>query len=91
MKLLIFMALTTLGAALVWPSVRPTAKQEPALEYLVRQPTIASEQPPLLIMLHGVGSNEQDLFNWPKSTRLTTKKCISADLVKGQLCRLAWG
>lgn len=63
MKLFIFMALTTLGAALVWPTVRSTPEQEPALEYLVRQPTIDSEQPPLLIMLHGVGSNEQDLFS----------------------------
>lgn len=31
------------------------------LHYLVRQPTIASAKPPVLIMLHGVGSNEQDL------------------------------
>jgi len=29
---------------------------------LVRQPKIASAQPPLLVLLHGVGSNEEDLF-----------------------------
>ena len=33
------------------------------LHYLVRQPEIKSAHPPLLILLHGVGSNEQDLFS----------------------------
>ncbi len=35
-----------------------------SLEYLVRQPKITIENPPLLIMLHGYGSNEQDLFSF---------------------------
>lgn len=35
-----------------------------SLEYIVRQPKIAIEEPPLLIMLHGYGSNEQDLFSF---------------------------
>jgi len=34
------------------------------LEYLVRTPKISVEKPPLLIMLHGYGSNEQDLFSF---------------------------
>jgi phospholipase/carboxylesterase len=34
------------------------------LEYIVRQPKIANENPPLLILLHGYGSNEQDLFSF---------------------------
>ena len=34
------------------------------LQYLVRQPVTASENPPLLILLHGYGSNEQDLFSF---------------------------
>lgn len=34
------------------------------LHYLVRQPTVNSAQPPVLILLHGVGSNEQDLFSF---------------------------
>ncbi|MCC7466412.1 MAG: hypothetical protein IT261_09095 [Saprospiraceae bacterium] len=34
-----------------------------ALNYLVREPKIKSEKPPVLILLHGVGSNEQDLFS----------------------------
>ena len=35
-----------------------------SLEYLVRQPKIEIDQPPLLILLHGYGSNEQDLFSF---------------------------
>jgi phospholipase/carboxylesterase len=34
------------------------------LEHLVRPPKINIENPPLLIMLHGYGSNEQDLFSF---------------------------
>ncbi|MEP6536107.1 MAG: alpha/beta hydrolase-fold protein [Bryobacteraceae bacterium] len=34
-----------------------------SLTHLVRQPAVPSEgRPPLLVLLHGVGSNEQDLF-----------------------------
>lgn len=36
----------------------------PVLQYLVREPKIKSEQPPVLILLHGVGSNEADLFSF---------------------------
>lgn len=35
-----------------------------SLEYLVRQPKISIPKPPLLILLHGYGSNEQDLFSF---------------------------
>ena len=34
------------------------------LHYLVRQPKTAIKNPPLLILLHGYGSNEQDLFSF---------------------------
>jgi phospholipase/carboxylesterase len=34
-----------------------------SLTYLARAPRIASENPPLLLLLHGVGSNEHDLFS----------------------------
>lgn len=34
------------------------------LHYLVRQPAVTSAKPPVLILLHGVGSNEQDLFSF---------------------------
>jgi phospholipase/carboxylesterase len=33
------------------------------LYYIVRQPKVTSIDPPLLILLHGVGSNEKDLFS----------------------------
>ena len=35
-----------------------------SLEYVVRQPKITTENPPLLILLHGYGSNEHDLFSF---------------------------
>lgn len=35
-----------------------------SLEYIARQPKKAIENPPLLILLHGYGSNEQDLFSF---------------------------
>lgn len=39
----------------------------PKLHYLVREPKIKSSTPPLIIMLHGVGSNEDDLFSLANS------------------------
>ncbi|MCF6297355.1 MAG: phospholipase [Flavobacteriaceae bacterium] len=35
-----------------------------SLEYLIRNPKVDIENPPLLILLHGYGSNEQDLFSF---------------------------
>ncbi len=35
-----------------------------SLQYVVREPKKASANPPLLIMLHGYGSNELDLFSF---------------------------
>jgi phospholipase/carboxylesterase len=39
-------------------------KSEDLLHYLIREPKIKSDNPPLLILLHGVGSNEKDLFSF---------------------------
>ena len=36
---------------------------ESALYYLVQQPRVKSAHPPVLILLHGFGSNEADLFS----------------------------
>lgn len=36
---------------------------ERPLEYLIRKPKVSVENPPLLLLLHGVGSNEEDLFS----------------------------
>lgn len=44
-----------------------TQNTEPSLHYLVRQPKIKSENPPLLLLLHGVGSNEQNMFSFANS------------------------
>jgi phospholipase/carboxylesterase len=35
-----------------------------SLHYIVREPLVKTENPPLLILLHGYGSNEQDLFSF---------------------------
>jgi len=35
-----------------------------SLEYLVRQPKTKAENTPLIILLHGYGSNEEDLFSF---------------------------
>lgn len=34
----------------------------PVLEYVIKEPKVQSKNSPLLILLHGVGSNEADLF-----------------------------
>lgn len=34
------------------------------LQYLIRQPKKTIENPPLLVLLHGYGSNEKDLFSF---------------------------
>ncbi|MCW7491595.1 esterase [Leptospira sp. 2 VSF19] len=36
---------------------------EKPLEFLIRKPKVSLEKPPLLLLLHGVGSNEEDLFS----------------------------
>ncbi|HRZ30855.1 MAG TPA: phospholipase, partial [Flavobacterium sp.] len=35
-----------------------------SLHYLVREPKIIQEKNPLLLLLHGYGSNEADLFSF---------------------------
>jgi phospholipase/carboxylesterase len=35
-----------------------------SLEYLIKEPTIKKESNPLLLLLHGYGSNEADLFSF---------------------------
>jgi len=38
--------------------------EESPLYYLVREPKTRINNPPLILLLHGVGSNEQDLFSF---------------------------
>lgn len=35
-----------------------------SLQYLIREPKVKTEKNPLLLLLHGYGSNEQDLFSF---------------------------
>lgn len=37
---------------------------EEELHFLVREPKIKSDNPPFIILLHGVGSNEKDMFGF---------------------------
>lgn len=37
---------------------------EYTLKHLIRKPKVVIKNPPLLVMLHGYGSNEQDLFSF---------------------------
>jgi len=50
------------GILLIAMSISTVNK--PSLTYLVREPKVSADKPPLLILLHGVGSNEKDLFSF---------------------------
>ena len=43
---------------------RRDEKQDALLHYLVREPKLKKDRAPLLLLLHGVGSNEKDLFSF---------------------------
>lgn len=60
MKLLILVSLFFVAMISAVPDT-------PVLKYLVREPGIKSAHPPMLILLHGYGSNEQDLFSFANS------------------------
>lgn len=40
-----------------------------SLEYLIREPKIKAEKNPVLVLLHGYGSNEEDLFSFSSELR----------------------
>ncbi|MBK8699215.1 MAG: esterase [Saprospiraceae bacterium] len=46
------------------PACLPTVAQNLPLYYLLRQPKIKVEKPPVLLLLHGLGSDETDLFSF---------------------------
>ncbi|WP_281233208.1 alpha/beta hydrolase [Flavobacterium gelatinilyticum] len=45
-------------------TIMNTNTENTKLFYLVRQPKIKTTKPPLVILLHGVGGNEQNLFSF---------------------------
>lgn len=44
-----------------------TQNTKPSLHYLVGPPKIKTGNPPLLLLLHGVRSNEQNMFSFANS------------------------
>lgn len=48
------------------PQVTKVQKEAFVLEHLVQEPTVISTNTPILILLHGLGSNEKDLFSFAK-------------------------
>jgi phospholipase/carboxylesterase len=52
--ILIFISMTTLNIA---------CQKASPLHYIIKEPKTKTANPPLLILLHGVGSNEEDLFS----------------------------
>jgi phospholipase/carboxylesterase len=54
-----------IATILFFTSMIPNASYpKTVLQYLVREPKIKSEHPPVIFLLHGVGSNEADLFSF---------------------------
>jgi phospholipase/carboxylesterase len=61
---LIFLSLILIVMTAIQPKPAYLKGDTMLLHYLVREPKIKSENPPLLLLLHGVGSNETDLFSF---------------------------
>ncbi|PZR20109.1 MAG: esterase [Flavobacterium psychrophilum] len=51
----------TLVIALITMTIQ--SQEKASLQYLVRQPKVKTTHPPVVILMHGVGSNENDLFS----------------------------
>lgn len=45
-------------------TIMNSTKEKTKLHYLIREPKIKTANPPLVILLHGVGGNEQNLFSF---------------------------
>lgn len=56
---LILLLFTTMDTILTAQTTNSTV-----LKYLVKEPTIKTDKAPLVVLLHGVGSNEKDLFSF---------------------------
>ena len=53
---IIILSIITIGISMFYKT------SDPLLQYLVREPTVKTAKPPIVILMHGVGSNEKDLF-----------------------------
>ncbi len=56
--------LSVILLAFIALSLTAKTNDEPMLHYIVRAPLIKSDKPPLIILMHGIGSNENDLFSF---------------------------
>jgi phospholipase/carboxylesterase len=61
---LIFLSLILIVMTAIQPKYAYLKGDTMLLHYLVREPKVKTENPPLLLLLHGVGSNENDLFSF---------------------------
>lgn len=61
-----------------------------SLQYLLREPKVKSQHPPLIILLHGVGSNMEDMFSF--ANQLPDKYLVVSAQAPIQLggSRFAW-
>jgi phospholipase/carboxylesterase len=50
----------------LYAGFKPLEKKTTTLTYVYKAPRINTEKTPLLILLHGIGSNENDLFTLAK-------------------------
>ena len=50
-------------ALLLFMTMTTQSQTKTSLHYLVREPKIKTQHPPVIILMHGVGSNETDLFS----------------------------
>lgn len=63
MKTFLLISILVLSISLVFKT-NHVNKSDESLHYLVREPKIESPKPPVIILLHGFGSNEKDLFSF---------------------------
>lgn len=61
MKYIIILFFGITFKSLAQSSTKPSA---PSLYYIFKEPKIKSTKPPVIILMHGVGSNEKDLFSF---------------------------
>lgn len=63
--LLIFLILIQVskGEKIIMETIHSISKDSLALKYLIKEPSFKSEKKKAIILLHGVGSNEDDLFS----------------------------
>ncbi len=64
MQILLFFVASLLLNCNTAPTTISMTPSNTELEYLVRKPTVDTTNAPVLILLHGFGSNEQDLFSF---------------------------